>query len=64
MKIVFYLILIIGVYSCTERKNKTEIIIDDNLSEHHKDSILNEFKFNYENPSNKSHCSYGIASVQ
>jgi len=50
MKNIIFLILIIGLYSCQERKPKIESINTENLTQVQIDSILTEFKFQYENP--------------
>jgi len=44
------LIIIIGLFSCQDRKPKIENIDTENLTQVQIDSILNEFKFQYENP--------------
>ena len=50
MKKIIYLILKFGIYSCKERESKIEVIDDENLTQHQVDSILTDFKFEYDHP--------------
>ena len=50
MNKIIYLILIIGIVSCQDRKPTIENIDTENLTQIQIDSILTEFKFQYENP--------------
>ena len=50
MNKIVYLILIIGIVSCQDRKPKIENIDTENLTQIQIDSILTEFKFQYEKP--------------
>ena len=50
MKEIICIILIIGLFSCKERKSQIENIETENLTQKKIDSILNKFEFKYENP--------------
>ena len=50
MKNLIYLVLIIGIFSCSEDKSRIEVIEAENLTTQQIDSILTEFKFQYESP--------------
>lgn len=49
-KLIYLIIIIIGLFSCKERRPKIENIAIENLTQVQIDSILTEFKFQYENP--------------
>ncbi|WP_160114060.1 MULTISPECIES: hypothetical protein [Aquimarina] len=50
MKKLLFLLLIIIMYSCDRDHPKIEIIENENLTQHQIDSILTNFKFEYDKP--------------
>lgn len=50
MKQLIGILLLIGLLSCEESKPRLESIVDEDLTTKQIDSILTEFKFNYEPP--------------
>lgn len=50
MKNLIYLVLIIGILSCSGDKTRIGVIEAENLTTKQIDSILTEFKFQYESP--------------
>lgn len=50
MKNLICLLLVFGIFSCGKKSTRTETIEDENLSQHQIDSILTDFKFEYDQP--------------
>lgn len=50
MKKLIWVALTIGIFSCSENKPRIETIETENLTSQQIDSILTEFKFQYESP--------------
>lgn len=50
MKKILWIVLVVGIFSCSENKPKIENIESENLTTKQIDSILTEFNFQYESP--------------